>query len=69
MAQVPGAPVPCTPTRWLVPSPDGIIPEMVQVVVASGFLAWVDVWGRDELGDAGAELDGPVFFVDQVVVM
>jgi hypothetical protein len=41
----------------------------VEVVVASGFLAWVDVRGRDEPGDAGAELDGPLFFVDQVVVV
>ena len=40
-----------------------------EVVVASGFLAGVDVGWRDEPGDAGADLDGPVFFVDYVVVV
>ena len=41
----------------------------MEVVVASLFLAWVDVRGWDEPGDAGAELDGPMFFVDQVLVV
>jgi hypothetical protein len=39
------------------------------IVVAAWFLVWVDVGWRDEPGDAGFDLDGPVFFVDEVVVM
>jgi hypothetical protein len=32
-------------------------------------LAGVDVGWRDEPGDAGFDLDGPLLFVDEVVVM
>jgi hypothetical protein len=39
------------------------------MMVASGLLVWVDVGWRDEPGDAGVDLDGPLFFVDEVVVM
>ncbi|GAA1274239.1 hypothetical protein GCM10009589_30680 [Arthrobacter pascens] len=39
------------------------------VVVAAGFLVGVDVRWRDEPGDAGSHVDGPLFFVDEVVVM
>ncbi|HEY3572580.1 MAG TPA: hypothetical protein VGK98_02005, partial [Arthrobacter sp.] len=39
------------------------------VVVLSGLLAWVDVgWGY-EPGDAVFEVDVPLFFVDEVVVV
>jgi hypothetical protein len=34
-----------------------------------GLLVWVDVGWRDEPGDPGFDLDVPLFFVDQVVVM
>ena len=39
------------------------------VVVASGFLVGVDVGWGDEPGGAGFHGDGPVFFVDEVVVV
>jgi hypothetical protein len=39
------------------------------VVVAAGFLVGVDVGWGDEPGDAGFEVDFPVFFVDQVVMV
>ena len=38
-------------------------------MVLLGFLLWVDVGWGDVPGDAGAELDGPLFFVDEVVVV
>ena len=40
-----------------------------EVVVLLGFLFGVDVGWGDEPGRAGAELDGPPFFVDEVVVV
>lgn len=40
-----------------------------EVVVALGFLVGVEVGWRGEPGDAGAEVDGPLFFVDDVVVV
>jgi hypothetical protein len=39
------------------------------VVVASGFLLGVDVGWWGEPGDAGVDVDFPVFFVDEVVVV
>ena len=39
------------------------------VVVSLGFLAGVDVGWRDEPGDAVFDLDLPLLFVDEVVVM
>ena len=39
------------------------------VVVAAGFLVGVDVEWRADPGDAGSHVDGPLFFVDEVVVM
>jgi hypothetical protein len=39
------------------------------VVVSLGFLGGVDVGWRDEPGDAGFDVDLPLFFVDEVVVM
>ena len=35
----------------------------------SGLLAWVDVGWRDEPGDAVVDVDFPLFFVDEVVVV
>src|SRR6476620_369707 len=40
-----------------------------EVVVSSGGLLGVEVGWRDEPGDAVAGLDGPLFFVDQVVMV
>jgi hypothetical protein len=40
-----------------------------EVVVALGLLVGVDVGWWFEPGDAGCDVDGPVFFVDEVVVM
>jgi hypothetical protein len=39
------------------------------VVVASGFFGGVDVGWGDEPGDAGGDVDLPLFFVDEVVVV
>ena len=39
------------------------------VVVLSGLLAWVDVGRGDEPGDAVFDVDFPLFFVDQMVVV
>src|SRR4249919_432747 len=41
----------------------------VEVVVAPGPLAGVEVGWRDEPGDAASDVDGPVFLVDHVVVV
>jgi hypothetical protein len=38
-------------------------------VVAAGALLRVYVGRRDEPGNPGADLDDPLFFVDQMVVM
>ena len=35
----------------------------------SGLLGGVDVWWWDEPGDAVGHVDGPLFFVDEVVVV
>src|SRR6478672_5052429 len=40
-----------------------------EVVVSAGCLVWVEVGWRDEPGNARAGLDGPLFFVDQVVMV
>jgi hypothetical protein len=40
-----------------------------EVVVSLWLLVWVDVGWWFEPGDAGFDLDGPLFFVDEVVVM
>ena len=40
-----------------------------EVSVPLGPLAWVDVGWRDEPGDPGVDLGGPLFLVDEVVVM
>jgi hypothetical protein len=40
-----------------------------EVVVSSRDLAWVDVGWRDEPGYSGFDLDLPLLFVDQMVVM
>jgi hypothetical protein len=40
-----------------------------EVPVSSGLLVWVDVGWGEEPGDAGFDVDGPQFFVDEVVVM
>ena len=40
----------------------------LEVGVAEGFLVGVGVWWRDEPGCAGADVDAPVFLVDQVVM-
>jgi hypothetical protein len=39
------------------------------VVVAAGFLVGVDVGWGDEPWDAGFDVDLPLFFVDEVVVV
>ena len=39
------------------------------MVVSLGFLAGVDVGWGDEPGDAVFDVDCPLFFVDEVVVM
>jgi hypothetical protein len=41
---------------------------VVVLVVAAGCLFGVDVGWGDEPGDAGLHVDGPLFFVDEVVV-
>ena len=38
-------------------------------MVLSGLLGGVDVWWWDEPGDAVWHVDGPLFFVDEVVVV
>ena len=53
----------------LVPACLSAVVLSAVVVVASGFLVGVDVRWRDEPGDAGFEVDLPVFFVDEVVVV
>src|SRR6478735_1823450 len=40
-----------------------------EVVVSSGCLVGVEVGWRDEPGNSRAGLDGPLFFVDQVVMV
>ena len=40
-----------------------------EVVVLSGFLVGVEVGWRYVPGSSGAGLDGPLFFVDQVMVV
>ncbi len=45
--------------RWL----------LVEVVVLSGLLGGVDVWWGDEPGGAVGHVDGPLFLVDEVVVV
>ena len=42
---------------------------LVEVVVLSGLLGGVDVWWWDEPGGAVGHVDGPLFFVDEVVVV